>query len=51
VLADDGKLFWEDPVRKHIEYFKLAEPLADEQVTLRDLATHRTGLVGHPFLW
>ena len=51
MLADDGKLSWDDPVRKHIEFFKLADPLADEQVTLRDLATHRTGLVGHPFLW
>jgi CubicO group peptidase (beta-lactamase class C family) len=51
MLADDGKLSWDDPVRKHVEFFRLADPLADAQVTLRDLATHRTGLVGHPFLW
>lgn len=51
MLADDGKLAWDDPVRKHVEFFRLADPLADEQVTLRDLVTHRTGLSRNDLLW
>jgi CubicO group peptidase (beta-lactamase class C family) len=51
MLADEGKLAWDDPVRKHWPDFHLADPLADAQVTLRDVLTHRTGLAGHDLLW
>jgi CubicO group peptidase (beta-lactamase class C family) len=51
MLVADGKLRWDDPVRKHLDWFHLADPLADRDVTLRDLVTHRTGLRGHEMLW
>jgi CubicO group peptidase (beta-lactamase class C family) len=51
LLVDEGKMSWDDPVRKHLEYFRLSDPLADANVTLRDLVTHRTGVAGHDFLW
>lgn len=51
MLVDEGKMSWDDPVRKHVPYFHLADPLADANVTLRDLVTHRTGLSGHDLLW
>ncbi len=51
ILADEGKLDWDDPVRKHLNYFRLSDPLADANVTLRDLVSHRTGLDGHDLLW
>lgn len=51
LLVDEGKVRWDDPVRKHLPYFKLADPLADANVTLRDLASHRTGLASHDLLW
>jgi CubicO group peptidase (beta-lactamase class C family) len=51
VLVDDGKMAWDDPVRKHVEFFRLRDPLADENVTLRDLVSHRTGLGRHDLLW
>jgi CubicO group peptidase (beta-lactamase class C family) len=51
ILADEGKLHWDDPVRRHLAYFRLADPLADENVTLRDLLSHRTGVDGHDLLW
>src|SRR6202022_2094198 len=44
MLVDEGKMDWDDPVRKHVDYFHLKDPLADANVTLRDLVTHRTGL-------
>jgi len=50
-LVDDGKLGWDDPVRKHLPYFRLSDPEADSKVTLRDLLLHRTGLRSHDFLW
>lgn len=50
-LVDDGKLGWDDPVRKHLSYFRLSDPLASREVTLRDLACHRTGLGPHELLW
>jgi len=51
MLVDDGKLDWDDPVRKHLSWFKLADPLADAEATLRDLLCHRTGLGRHDWLW
>ena len=51
LLVDEGKLEWDDPVRKHLPWFHLADALADKAVTVRDLVTHRTGLAGHTFLW
>jgi CubicO group peptidase (beta-lactamase class C family) len=51
MLVDEGKLSWDDPVRKHLPWFKLADACADANVTLRDLLTHRTGLGKHEALW
>src|SRR5262249_7277952 len=42
---------WDDHVRKHVPFFRLADPLADRDVTLRDLLCHRTGLAAHDVLW
>src|SRR5262249_9395338 len=51
LMVDDGKMAWDDPVRKHLDYFQLADPLASEQATLRDLLCHRTGLSDQPALY
>ncbi len=51
ILVDEGKMTWNDPVRKHVPFFRLSDPLADREVTLRDLMCHRTGLRGHDLLW
>ena len=51
ILVDEGKMKWDDPVRKHIDFFRLSDPLANEYVTMRDLVTHRTGLTQHDLLW
>jgi CubicO group peptidase (beta-lactamase class C family) len=51
MLVDEGKMSWDDPVRKHLDWFHLSDPLADRDVTLRDLVTHRTGLAPHNMLW
>lgn len=50
MLVDDGIMNWDDPVRKHLHYFRLSDPPADALVTLRDLMCHRTGLSRHDLL-
>ncbi|HVR39825.1 MAG TPA: serine hydrolase [Thermoanaerobaculia bacterium] len=51
ILVDDKKLQWDDPVRQHVDYFRLADPCASSMVTLRDIVSHRTGLSRHDELW
>ncbi len=51
MLVDEGRMSWDDPVRKHIEFFRLYDSLADQAVTLRDLMSHRTGLSRNDVLW
>ncbi len=51
MLVSEGKMAWDDPVRKHLPEFRLSDPLADANVTLRDLVCHRTGLPRHDMLW
>ncbi len=51
LLADEGKLSWDDPVRKHLDWFHLSDPLADRDVTIRDLLCHRTGVARNNLLW
>src|SRR5262245_51014113 len=41
MLADEGHLSWDDPVRKHLPGFKLSDPNADALLTVRDLLCHR----------
>jgi CubicO group peptidase (beta-lactamase class C family) len=51
MLVDDGRMGWEDPVRKHLPLYALADPEANEQVVIRDLLCHRVGLATMTLLW
>jgi CubicO group peptidase (beta-lactamase class C family) len=51
MLVGDGRMDWDDPVRRHVPYFRLSDPLADQHVCIRDLLCHRTGLSRHDLLW
>ena len=51
LLVDEGKVRWDDPVRRHLPDFELSDPLASHEVTVRDLLTHRAGLGNADFLW
>ena len=44
MMIDEGKLNWDDPVRKHIPEFQLHDPWVTENFTVRDLVTHRSGM-------
>lgn len=54
MLIDDGKLNWDDRVRKFIPEFTLYDSYVSDQFTVRDLLTHRSGLglgAGDLMLW
>jgi CubicO group peptidase (beta-lactamase class C family) len=44
ILADEGKLKWDDKVVKYIPEFTLYHPYVTSEFTIRDLLTHRSGL-------
>ena len=51
MLVGEGKMAWDDPVRKHLPYFRLSDMCADANVTLRDIVSDRTGLAARDELW
>jgi CubicO group peptidase (beta-lactamase class C family) len=51
LLADQGRLDWDTPVRAYLPSFRLYDAFATERVTPRDLVSHRTGLPRHDLAW
>ena len=51
ILVDEGKLAWDDPVRRHIPEFEVKDPWVSEHLTVRDLLTHRGGLPNTDLFW
>lgn len=51
LLVDEGKLDWDRPIREILPSFQLQDKWATEQMTARDLLTHRSGLPRHDLLW
>lgn len=44
ILVDEGKLDWDDRVVDHLPGFALSDPWVTDQVTIRDLLSHRVGV-------
>lgn len=44
ILADEGRLQWDDKVTKFIPEFRMYDPYVSEEITIKDLVTHRAGL-------
>ncbi|HEX5102208.1 MAG TPA: serine hydrolase [Pirellulaceae bacterium] len=44
LLVEEGKLTWDDPIRKHVPEFELHDRYLTEHVSLRDCLSHRVGL-------
>ena len=44
MLVDDGSLNWDDKIIHFLPEFKLYDPWITNEVTLRDMLSHRTGL-------
>lgn len=44
MLVDEGKVKWDDKVSKYIPEFQMYDAYATQEVTIKDLLTHRAGL-------
>lgn len=44
ILVDEKKINWDDKVRKYIPELKMYNPYVTEEITIKDLLTHRSGL-------
>lgn len=44
ILVDQRKINWDDRVKDYLPYFELYNPYVTENITIRDLLTHRSGL-------
>ncbi len=43
-LVDEKKIQWSDPVKKYLPWLELYDPMASQQLNIRDLLSHRAGL-------
>lgn len=53
-LVDQGKLRWDDPVRQHLPQLRMSDPWVTQQMQVRDLLIHNSGLglgAGDLMLW
>jgi CubicO group peptidase (beta-lactamase class C family) len=44
ILVDEGKLSWDDRVGDRLPAFAMYDPYTSQQMTVKDLLTHRSGL-------
>ena len=51
ILADEGLLDWDLPVREYLPDFRLYDDFATAEMTPRDLVTHQSGLPRHDNMW
>lgn len=51
ILVDQGKIKWDEPVRRYLPSFKLNDSVVSEWITPRDMLTQRSGLPGHDLMW
>ncbi|TLU65313.1 serine hydrolase [Thalassotalea litorea] len=54
ILVDEGKIRWDDKVIDHIPEFQMQDHWVSGEFTIKDLLTHRSGLVsgaGDSMLW
>ncbi|MCW5979030.1 MAG: serine hydrolase [Bryobacteraceae bacterium] len=50
-LVDEGLLDWDKPAREYLPGFRMYDPVATEQLSARDMVTHRSGLPRHDAVW
>lgn len=51
MLVDEGKVEWDAPVTRYLPGFRVADPFVTNELTVRDLLTHRGGLGNADQLW
>ncbi len=44
LLVEEGKVKWDEPVITYLPWFRMYDPWVTQQITVRDLLVHRSGL-------
>src|SRR5215471_11853308 len=51
MLVEEGKLTWDKPVRESVPTVRFNTEQLNNNVTLRDMLSHRTGITRHDTIW
>ena len=51
LLVEEGKLTWDKPVRDSVRTIEFYNDELNNNVTLRDMLAHRTGITRHDMIW
>jgi CubicO group peptidase (beta-lactamase class C family) len=51
MLVEEGKLTWDKPVRASVPTIQFFNDQLNNNVTLRDMLSHRTGVTRHDLIW
>src|SRR5437588_1827649 len=51
MLVEEGKLTWDKPVRESVPTIQFYNDQLNDNVTLRDMLSHRTGVTRHDSMW
>ena len=51
MLVDEGKLTWDKPIRDSVPSIQFYNDYLNNNVTLRDMLSHRTGVTRHDSIW
>jgi CubicO group peptidase (beta-lactamase class C family) len=51
MLVDQGKLTWDKPVKQAVPQIQFFSSELNDNVTLRDMLSHRTGVTRHDLIW
>ena len=51
MLVEEGKLSWDKPVRESVPEIRFYNDELNNNVTLRDMLSHRTGVTRHDLIW
>ncbi len=51
MLVEEGKLTWDKPIRESVPSIEFYNDQLNNNVTLRDMLSHRTGVTRHDLIW
>lgn len=51
MLVEEGKLTWDKPIRQAVPTIQFYNDELNNNVTLRDMLSHRTGVTRHDMMW
>src|SRR6202030_555601 len=51
MLVEEGKLTWDKPIRESVPTIQFYNDQLNNNVTLRDMLSHRTGVTRHDLIW